>query len=73
MLSLHQGSNIFKKPIESLDHTIVFMRCKDLDNTDALMDRNAIRRGSDIIFDSAGLVVERTREVLISEICTSSC
>ena len=60
MLPLHKGSNIFKKPIESLDHTNVSMSSKDLDRTEALMDRNDIRRGSDIIFDSAGLVVERT-------------
>jgi hypothetical protein len=65
MLPVHQGLNIFKKPIESLYHMIFSMSSKDIDRTGASMDRNGLRRGSDIIFDSAGLVVERTREVLI--------
>jgi hypothetical protein len=60
MLPLHHGSNIFKKPIESLDDTIVSMSSKGIDCTEYFVDRNDIRRGSDIIFDSAGLVVERT-------------
>lgn len=68
VLPLHQGLNIFKKPIESLSNTIVSMNSKDIDRTEACMDRNAIRRGSDIIFISTGLVIERTRQELILEI-----
>lgn len=73
ILPLHQGLNIFKKPIESLQHTIV-SECanKDVYRTEAFMDLPAIRRGSSIIFSSDGLIAARTRHELILEIAKTA-
>lgn len=73
MLPLHQGLNIFKKSIESLEHVIISVSGnKDVFRTEAFMDLPAIRRESAIIFSSAGLDADRTRCVLISKIAETA-
>lgn len=69
MLPLHQGLNIFKKPIESLEHIIISVNAnKNVFRTEAFMELPAIKRGSAIIFSSTKLIGERTRDVLIAEV-----
>jgi hypothetical protein len=68
-LALHQGLNIFKKPIERLGHTVVVMNAgKDEMRTKEFMDLAPKGRGSDIIFSKERSNTHRSRDDLVSDI-----
>ena len=73
MLPLHQGSNLLKKSIESLEHVIVTVSGnKDVFRTEAFLDLPAIRRGSAIIFSPARFDAEKSRDELVLEIAKTA-